>query len=520
MSGNASTNKWKFRLRKGILFFLLLTPLWSYLAWLAKPSTTLKVVMLDKTAQDFSNIEHRAFTWVLNHAKYVKEDGEEYNQRIDYLGYFPSPRNLLITNDLKNSSPELIDSIADYIEVGYFIDTYGSYYEDWQDRVKDIPKRGQIYGGLESEDVSLMQSLMDRKKLVLAEFSIFGSPTPEVIRSRAEELLGIHFTGWVGRYYEELDTALNTELPHWIPELYTQQFNEPYALSGPGVGFFNEDGRILVLSSSEMVHPVPIIETEEALAESLGVDAFIRYPFWFEVGQIDTSARVVSQYRIYANPEGASKMRALGIPQSFPAVIAKPDWRTIYMAGDFTDNPIAIYSSHFEGSEHLSPLWYDNKNPGDRRKFFWDYYQPFIEGTLARYKNEMDGNNVQLIPLAERSSYRTTEKLLVNFNEPKVNWNSLPEPKSVGYMEAYIPENDSIEIPETPIVAYLFLGSFGRNEDAHRFIESREIPHAKVRLGNTSAQYDIVIPFYDLGLAKRYRQAIKRRYPQAGVIQL
>lgn len=512
MSGNGSTNRWKYRVRKLIFFSILLIPLWSYLIWLSGEDTTLRVVMLDKTAQDFSNIEHRAFTWVLNHNHYVKDDGSNYERRVDYLGYFPSPQNLLKTNDLKGADQETIDSIAKALDVGYFIDTYGSYYEDWLIRKSEIPKRGKIYGGLESEDVSLMTSLINEKKLVIAEFSIFGSPTPRHIKERAENLLNMKFSGWVGRYFEELDTNLNSDIPNWMPENYQQQYHEPYNFKGPGIGFFHDDGNMLILQDEELIHRLPIIETEENLASELGVDPYIRYPFWFEICEPDTAVRVVSQYRIYASTSGASKMKALGIPQSFPAVVSQPDWRVIYLAGDFTDNPINMFSKNFAGVEWVDVLFYDNSNQGDRRKFFWDYYNPFMEGVLERYLDETRNNTPHPIQLPQRSGYALKERMLVNFNAAEVDWTRIANP--------VIEKGQIIDtigtIAEHPI-AFVHFGSFGRTSDANRFIKSNKISFAISRFNGNTGQYDVVIPCYTESKAREILQVVDSKFPRATI---
>lgn len=383
MAGTGSSNRTKYHIRKGVLFAILLLPLWSYLYWLASPNTTLKVVMLDKTAQDFSNIEHRAFTWVLNHERYTKPDGSQYSKRLDYLGYFPKPTNLLDSKDLHGFSQAQIDSISDYVDVGYFIDTYGSYYQDWRDRMRDIPRTGLIYGGFEGEDASLMESLMDKKKLVLAEFSIFGSPTPKPVRERTENLLGVYFSGWVGRYWQQLDTIVSDEVPRWIPRLYQEQYGVEYDFSGPGIGFFHESGRLLLLSEDELNHIVPIMETNPDVAEKYGLDEYLRYPFWFEICTMNSTVESIAHFRIHPNERGKELMDSLDLPVTFPAVLVHPDWKTIYMAGDFTDNPVGITSSVFAGVQHVKPFMYDNQNPEDRKKFFWEWYRPFITGILA-----------------------------------------------------------------------------------------------------------------------------------------
>lgn len=517
MAADGSRWRWKYRLRKTIVLLILLIPLWSFLVWYFQPDRVLRVMLLDKTAQDFRQIEHRAFTWVLNHHHYVKPDGTDYSQRIDYLGYFPEPDNLLRTNDLRGADQKKIDSIANGVDVGYFIDTYGSYYEDWSDRVRDIPEKGKIYGGLESEDVSLLSGLIEKNKLVIAEFSIFGSPTPKVIRERAEALLGVRFTGWVGRYFTELDTSLNQDIPKWIPDLFHQRYDSAYAFKGPGIGFFHEDGRLLILPESEMVHPLPIVETEEHLADALGVDEFIRYPFWFEICEPDTGSRTVSQYRIYAGSQASAKMRALGIPQSFPAVLSTPDWRTIYLAGDFTDNPVGMFTRYFAGVENLHALWYDNRNPEDRRKFFWDYYRPFMEGVLERYTDEVFHQKPNPVSLPARTFYTTMERMLINRSTPPVPWAELPDP-----MMEMKPVIDSTDTSFTRLIYpdpthLVVLGSFGRRSDADRFRLKYGILPAAKRFNPSNGMYDLAIPCYSDSTAYLYFDAVRERYPQARI---
>lgn len=229
-----------------------------------------------------------------------------------------------------------------------------------------MPSKGLIYGGLERSDVSLMQALVERNKLVLAEFSVFGYPTPPDIKERAENILGARFTGWVGRYWEELDTSISGEIPDWIPHLYEEKYNKPYAFSGPGIGFFHDNGDLLIIPERELIHQVPIMETEKELAATLGVDPFVRYPFWFEICEPDTAVRSLSQFRIYPGAEAQAKMRALQIPTFFPAVLVHRNWKTIYFAGDFTDNTVGRTSRHFAGITHFGRFFYDNRNVGDR----------------------------------------------------------------------------------------------------------------------------------------------------------
>lgn len=360
--------------------------------------------MLSKTAENFTNAEHRSFTWVLNHERLVKENGKIYRESIDYTGFQPTRDSLKRVNDLRGFDKKQIDSLADYIDMAYFIDTYGAYYEDWKHSFKNTPDRGMIYGGMETKDVSLMEAMLQRKKLIMAEFSIFGSPTPLEVRQRMERLLNIHFTGWIGRYFHELDTNLNAELPRWIPKKYQQMHNEPWPFKGSGICLFHEDGDMVILSKEfHLDHEVPIINTPEYIADFYEVDAYLRYPFWFEVCVGGDDYNSLSDYHIYANEKGRKLMKDHKIPEVFPAVIFRDDFRVVYYAGDFTDNPVSMSLSYFKHSEWLRVFWYNNRQNDDRRKFFWEFYQPFTTKILKHYIAEQNGENPLALPVPPKA---------------------------------------------------------------------------------------------------------------------
>lgn len=518
MAQSGFQSRTKYRIRKVILFTILLLPLWSFIVWWASPTTTLRVVMLDKTAQDFSNIEHRAFTWVLNHHHYVKEDGSNYSRRVDYLGHFPQPDNLLNAKDLDGYTQKQIDSIAKFVNVGYFIDTYGSTYEEWRAKLNNIKESGLVYGGLEAEDASLMDALQRQGKLLIAEFSIFGAPTPMPIRRRAEDILGVHFSGWVGRYWQDLEYREGGELPEWIPQVYQEQYHKEYEFDGPGIGFFHEDGRILILPENELIHNVPILETERHIAEEMGVDAFIRYPFWFEICTPDTAVRTVSQFRVYSSSAGLTQMRALGIPTSFPAVLVKPDWKTIYLAGDFTDNPVSLTTSRFAGITSIRSLFYDNQNPEDRKKFFWEWYEPFISKVLDSY---LENSQAPELPPPPRSLYDITLELTIDERFAKVNWDMVPDPRYDVALDSMAVSKDSVSYQPTLIdpTHFVKLAAFPREYHADAFIEDEGIPFASEKFNVQTGEYEVVIPCRSDSVARFILGKCNGRYKQSEVLE-
>lgn len=142
MSSSTSDNRMKYRLRKLLFFVFILIPLWSFLGWYFQGGETFKVALLNKTTQNFNDAEHRAFTWVLNHHHWLKDDGAYYETRKDYLGPLPLSGETSVNTALHELSAEEIEELADYLDAAYFIDTYGTYYEEMESRLDSPPEGG------------------------------------------------------------------------------------------------------------------------------------------------------------------------------------------------------------------------------------------------------------------------------------------------------------------------------------------------------------------------------------------
>src|SRR6056297_1372970 len=113
-----------------ILSALVLTITVSLLIWVVKPSRTLEIFILDKTVPTLDRREHKSLHWVLNHQKYVKNDQSLYRLKEDYYGFFPiDPQQQKF--DFRSLSIRDVDDVSDSVDLAYYVDTYGVYYNDW-----------------------------------------------------------------------------------------------------------------------------------------------------------------------------------------------------------------------------------------------------------------------------------------------------------------------------------------------------------------------------------------------------
>ena len=371
----------------GILILIVISlPVVSIVIWYISPTYPINIMIVDKTVVSPEANEHKSFNWVLKHHKYVKPD-YSYYELDDYLGFFPLDSEKFYINDLDLFKDEQLDSIADTLDMIYFTDTYGVYYNEWY-RHKNLTEHSEIiYGRTSKNDYQLMEKMHERQKLVLTEFNTIASPTNVGVRKKVENEFGVKWSGWVGRYMYSLDTTKNLELPHWVVKLYKEQYNNTWPFKESGIIFVHESERIVIIEKGvDLDHEVPIINTDKYYQEFFDLPEYMRYPFWFDISFIEYDDMVISYYKIHANDRGDSILECNNIPSEFPAVLVDHIInRFFYFAGDFADNPIPFTAVYSRGIENTDFFFYDNKDYSDRKKFFWRYYRPLIQKIMSDY---------------------------------------------------------------------------------------------------------------------------------------
>ena len=400
---------------KRILFIFLLVlllgaliglPLFMRVSWHLSDPRLLNVFILDKTVLNDSYQEHLSLNWVLKNQKFVKPDGELYLPEQDYFGFFPDGQGGYSINDLESKFTEDLGTLADEFDVAYYTDLYGIYWIEWHNeyphiRPEAIPgrmgERSQwIYGGLTSNELAFLRLMKDRKKLIINEFNIMGSPTAYTVRKAYEEMFDLEWENWTGRFFSPLDTTINEDIPQWLVRNYMEQNNGEWPFEKAGIAFVRNDDRIVVLEyETHLTNEIPYIHSSPGMVEEYGVVPSIRYPYWFDICSTGDSNEVLAEYRIETNHRGDSILNLWGIPKVFPAVIKnRGEYPFYYFAGDFSDNPINLKSArlkHIEMVDHFlyAPLTYE------RRSFFGLYYRPLVTSILNDYFDKIKGTGIQ-----------------------------------------------------------------------------------------------------------------------------
>ena len=396
----------KYRVRRItiFLFIIVMIPVLSFLTWYFKKSRILNIMIVDKTVPVMKRNEHRSLSWILTHGKYTNSDKRSYSIDKDYFGFFPvnipteKDSGKYLTKNIDHFKESSLDSLADKLDMIYFTDTYGVYYNEWyrHKRVQEYSER--IYGGLSDIDVNLIEKLKNRKKLIITEFNFFASPTNLRTRNAAEKILGIHWKGWTFRYFDQLDTNINKELPHWVVSLYKAQHHNCWSFKKSGIVMHHEPDDILEIldGNKDLTNETPVIFTNKEAQEEYNLPAQQYYPYWFDyTDTIGTQNEIIAHYKFFTNNNGDSILRKVGLPNEFPCIIRyrKPnDYTYYYFCGDFADNPIENMSSYFRGIRLIDFTFYSNR-PNDRTKFFWKYYYPLVNTILSKYYKQIKNKN-------------------------------------------------------------------------------------------------------------------------------
>ncbi|WP_456272080.1 hypothetical protein [Bacillus sp. AK031] len=359
--------------KKYLWFLFLLIPVLPYFLWLLKDETPLSIVILDKTVPETDYREHSGLTWLLNHRKIVEPDDGTSYQLTDYAGWHPeNDKDSRIQElDLSNLQPDLL----------YIADTYGVYPEQ-----ADNSERGNdpLYGGLTQDEVyQIEQSLTENNSTLVTEFNTLASPTEEKAKNAMYSLLGIQWTGWTGRHFNELDPNKSSEIPNWIIDAYQSQSGS-WTYSGSGFVFSHEDGTLFILEEKDHYNGKGLwIKFNDKGTEFFGLKQSPAYGYWFDIIET-TSAEVLGDYQMDLTQEGKARLQEYNIPLAFPAVTLfnEDNSKRYYFAGDFVDTGTTPAIHKYAGLDSIQKMFSFEK--GNRpQTFYWKAYVPMMEAILS-----------------------------------------------------------------------------------------------------------------------------------------
>lgn len=372
-----------------ILVVILVLPVINLFRWTFQTKRPMDIVIVDKTVPTIEREKHKSFTWILTNERFVKKESKNsYSYVKDYFGF--SPTRPLRDHGSKKNDYRLADiiNIADKNDAIYFTDTYGISFNDWYVGINKSRKSRKIYGGLNNNDNLLIKEMSTRNKLIILEYNTFDYPTAQLESVRAQEKLGISFSGWTGKYFSTLDTV-GEDFPIWMTAMYRKQFKKPWSFSKSGIVLLKEKEIIVLEEGIHLKNPMPHIITDSLFCSKYGLISSVAFDNWFDI--IDPlESNIISEFKFETTSAGDTLLSDNGLSNVFPAVIQEPvSQRIFYFSGDFTSTDIPMWTARLKGVDKLKRIHYSDK-PDDTRRFFWLYYKPLIKGIFTDYYNSIN----------------------------------------------------------------------------------------------------------------------------------
>jgi hypothetical protein len=376
-----------------LLLAFILLPLWMWMAWLFTPKKKMIAAIIDKTVMSISGQEHVSFTWILTHERITKNKTSFYKTGNDYFGFFPLEQEKFRLKGLERFSPAMLEKLSTDADLVYFTDTYGIYRNEWYAKKNISERSGIIYGGMSEQDLAFLRNMKLKHKLIITEFNTIGSPTSPEIRNAFENMFGLKWSGWTGRYFSSLDTTVNAELPKWLIRNYKNQHTGQWPFHNAGIAFVNNSDQVVVVEEkTQLTDAMPYIESNRDGQKKFGLPHRINYSFWFDIILPDTVVNnTIAEFKITVNAAGEAELNKNNIPAHFPAVTIHngSDYQFYYFSGDFCDNPINMTTAYFKGIRFFKSLFYTTANAGGRAGFFWNFYQPLMTTIVNDYYHQL-----------------------------------------------------------------------------------------------------------------------------------
>ncbi|MGL4606563.1 MAG: hypothetical protein ACRCU3_03780 [Eubacteriaceae bacterium] len=333
-----------------------------------------KVVMVDKTVPDQSYTGHQGFVWIMNYLKILNSDTKKpFDYKNDYYGFYPE-------KNYKYKEKKLPEDLGkpDFI---YLLDTYGVYTQDFYSRQLNRFRTDLIVGGLTDSEVTSVENALD-KNILISEFNVLATPMDEVTREHLENLIGVTWKGWIGRYINDLDQN-NSEMPGWMVENYVLKYGKRWEYKGPGIIFLNRENEMVVLSDKEIGNGfIKILFTNEAEKE-LNIKNNVNYHSWFDVSLPKEGTAVLGTYHLDLTDLGKKSLEENGIPIEFVAMTKKVEgYTSYYFGGDYSNAKSFPSLYFFKGQPWLNKIT-TIENDSNQLYFYWNVYYPMIKSILS-----------------------------------------------------------------------------------------------------------------------------------------
>lgn len=346
--------------------------------WRMRPEPADRVLLVNYTVPFVSGREHRGAIWLLNHLKYRSANGRAFDSLATHVGYDPMNR------DTQTIIAEQDLSKVDWV---YVADAYGVYEDDLRDpehEMAHMDRSAKIFGGLSAADAASLVAHAERGGHTVLEFNALEDPTEAAARDTLSSLLGIRWTGWVGRTFAQLHDT--TDVPYWLPRLYARQYGDRPLPVGPHLALVHSDGRLLLVPGLTLARAAPRIAITEAGARALpGARGGDSYPFWFPIYTAGRDTEILAELILPDHPKVSEILRREGLSGGIPLLtrrITASGAHQVYLMADMSDVAFTPGRWDLAGPRWMQSLSDFQPNLYIGHGAYWDFYVPALSAVL------------------------------------------------------------------------------------------------------------------------------------------
>lgn len=329
--------KWRLLLL-AILSFCLWLLFGPTVSWYLRASLPLELLVVNYTMPLEDDRKHRGLFWLLHHLKVQAPPGQSHWKALrDYIGYRPAlpPSAAERLSQHKRRRPQVL----------YLSDTYGVYRDDLINKKRWlapewIDRSPKVFGGVDHRDAGLIRRWVGQGTHLFVEFNSMCEPTQEGARHILSSLVGVAWTGWVGKVFANPKDPQET--PRWLPRDFKRQYPYTPFPTQPTLFLVHHKGGLVYISGKKVFDVAPVLlQTDLGKQRFPHVQTPTTYTFWFAVvSPSDPKTQVYTSFRLPQHPRFQKMLHHGKIPPVFPAITERKcssQSRCFYMAADFSD---------------------------------------------------------------------------------------------------------------------------------------------------------------------------------------
>ncbi|MCP4603179.1 MAG: hypothetical protein GY847_22140 [Proteobacteria bacterium] len=369
-----------------IMIVLLLAPFWiSHLIWRLSPNRELSMLVFDYTVPTLRYSHHQGLFWLLNHIG-IRAPGDVEHWRVenDYLGYKPG---------IISGNQRIHETVLDDYNWVYVADTYGVYDTDLSPEQDDVPISLKppklIFGALSEDDAYALKDYVTNRRNIILEFNTFGDPTKPSARAIAESLVGVHWTGWAGRFFDDLSDE--SSVPTWLPKLHEAQYPGRPLPSGPGILLVHKSSRIVILDGEVFEKSVPVLRvTNTGRRRFPDIRGTPPYFGWFAIVSPKMGVEVLAEVFLPTPLDWKKRCRNADIPIVFPLLTELSIFGStrLYISANLANLDEAPGLYQLAGLPLLQAAIHRRRDTASEKPAYWQFYVPVMGKILKSASQE------------------------------------------------------------------------------------------------------------------------------------